>query len=412
MVGPAPSRSMPASAEHRDRRAGRMRHWLTGLAVGWVVVLGVLSCAGGPRPATAPVPEAGPGEVAWTLFLIGDGGDPAPEDPVLAALTRQAGAAPARSTIVFLGDNIYPAGLPDSADPARPEMERRLERQLEVALSAGVRSVMLPGNHDWMKGAAGGWEAVRREGRLVEHATGGLVEYLPGDGCPGPAVRDLGDRLRLVALDTQWWLHGGPRPGEGSACGVDTEPEVTGALREAIDGAGSRAVIVVSHHPYASGAEHGGHFTFRQHVFPMTELASWAWLPLPVVGSLYPGVRKLGVSSQDVTSGRYAAMIGALDSATAGRRPLAWAAGHEHTLQVLEGGAAQYMLVSGTGYYGHSSPVGWLDRTRYASSRSGFIRLDALADGRIRLGVLEVAADGTTREGFSMYLRGAVSGER
>ena len=105
-------------------------------------------------------------------------------------------------------------------------------------------------------------------------------------------------------------------------------------------------------------------------------------------------------------------MIRAMDSATAGARPLAWVAGHEHTLQVLEGGAAEYLLVSGTGYYGHSSPVGWLDRTRYASSRAGFLRVDALADGRIRLGVVEVAADGTAREGFSMYLRGAVSGKQ
>ena len=389
-----------------------MRHWLSGLALGWVAVLGALSCAGGPRPVTTPVPEAGPGEVAWTLYLIGDAGNPAEPEPVLAALARQAGTAPGRSTIVFLGDNIYPAGLPDSADPTRPEMERRLARQLEVATSSGVRSIMLPGNHDWAKGDVGGWESVRREGRLVRQVSAGLVEYLPEDGCPGPVVRDLGDRLRVVVLDTQWWLHGGPKPGEGSACGVDTPAEVAGALHQAVRGAGGRAVMVVSHHPYASGAEHGGHFTFRQHVFPLTELASWAWLPLPVVGSLYPGVRLLGVSSQDVTSGGYGAMIRALDSATAGVRPLAWAAGHEHTLQVLEGGAAQYMLVSGTGYFGHSSPVGWLDRTRYASSSGGFMRLDALVDGRIRLGVVEVARDGSTREGFSMYLRGAVRSEQ
>jgi hypothetical protein len=347
--------------------------------------------------------------VAWSLFLIGDGGNPAEVEPVLTALARQAGVAPSRSTIVFLGDNIYPAGLPDSADPTRPEMERRLRHQLEVASAAGVQSIMLPGNHDWMKGAAGGWEAVRREGRLVASASAGTVEYLPGDGCPGPVVREPGDWLRLVVLDTQWWLHDGPKPGEGSECGAGTKAEVVGALREAVSGAGDRAVIVVSHHPYQSGAVHGGHFTFRQHVFPLTELAPWAWLPLPVVGSLYPVARILGISSQDVGSGEYSAMIRAMDSATAGQRPLAWAAGHEHTLQVLEGGAARYMLVSGTGYFGHSSPVGWLDRTRYASSSGGFMRLDALVDGRIRLGVVEVAADGSAREGFSMYLRGAVS---
>lgn len=36
------------------------------------------------------------------------------------------------------------------------------------------------------------------------------------------------------------------------------------------------------------------------------------------------------------------------------------------------------------------------------------MRLDAMADGRVRLGVVEVGADGGPREAFSIYLRGAV----
>lgn len=397
---------MPASG-----RSGRsIRRPLTALVAAWVVAVGLLSCAGGPGPVTAPVPVPGPQEVDWTLLLIGDAGKPADDEPVLAALQRQAGAEPGRTTIVFLGDNIYPAGLPDSADPSRPEMERRLRRQLEVVTGTGTRALMLPGNHDWEKGRDGGWEAVRRQGAMATAEGAGLVEYLPGNGCPGPVVRDVGRWLRIVVLDTQWWLHQGPKPGSGSACGAGTPDEVLAGLHGAVAGAGPRAVIVVTHHPYVSGSEHGGHFTFKQHLFPLTELAPWAWLPLPVLGSAYPAARALGISPQDVTSGQYAEMIRRFDSTTAGARPLAWAAGHEHTLQVLEGGVAQYQLVSGTGYYGHASEVGWLDRTRYASKRGGFMRLDALADGRVRLGVMEVTADGAAREAFSMYLRGAVSG--
>src|SRR2546422_8176212 len=31
----------------------------------------------------------------------------------------------------------------------------------------------------------------------------------PGGGCPGPRVVDLAGGVRLVALDTEWWLHDG-----------------------------------------------------------------------------------------------------------------------------------------------------------------------------------------------------------
>lgn len=387
----------------------RARHLAAAAGLAWLAGVSLLSCAGGPGVVTAPVPVPRSPEVDWTLFLIGDAGKPEAGDPVLAALARLAGVAPSRSTVVFLGDNIYPAGLPDSTDATRPETERRLRAQLEVATRSGAPAIMLPGNHDWMEGREGGWEAVRRQERMVVREGQGLVEYLPGDGCPGPVVRDLGNSLRVVALDTQWWLHRGPKPGDGSACGADTREEVIAGLQAALEGAGGRAVVVAGHHPLASGGRHGGYFTPRQHLFPLTEVASWAWLPLPVIGSLYPAARWLGISSQDLTSRGYRALVASFDSATAGRQPLAWAGGHEHTLQVLEGGAARYQLVSGTGYWGHASDAGWLDRTRYASSRGGFMRIDVLADGRIRLGVVEVAADGSDREGFSMYLRGAVA---
>jgi len=41
---------------------------------------------------------------------------------------------------------------------------------------------------------------------------------LPVGGCPGPTVVDLGEVVRLVALDSQWWLQDGPKPGPTSSC--------------------------------------------------------------------------------------------------------------------------------------------------------------------------------------------------
>ena len=383
-----------------NRRALRVGLLTTVVALG----VGLLSCVGGPRPVTAPLPAPAASEIAWTVILIGDGGEPKPGEPVLGTLTREAGRAPARTTVVFLGDNVYPVGIPDSSSPGRAEMELRLTRQLDALRASGARGFVLPGNHDWAKGSAEGWDAIRREERVVRRYAGDIAEFVPGDGCPGPVVRDVGPSIRLILLDTQWWLQKAARPVEGSSCLVDTPAEVTAALKGALTTGGTRRLIVAGHHPYASGSEHGGHFTFEQNVFPLRALASWLWLPLPVIGSLVPAARLLGISTQDIASSRYQEMIRAFDSATAGHRPMLWAAGHEHTLQVLEGGLADWLVVSGTGYYGHTSPAGWLDQTRFAAAEAGFMRVDLLTDGRVRLGVITVDQSGTSREAWSGWL--------
>jgi hypothetical protein len=337
------------------------------------------------------------------LILIGDAGAPAPDDPVLVALEQAAARAPDRTTVVFLGDNIYPAGLPEPGAPDRAEGERRLQRQLDAVLRSGATGLFIAGNHDWAKNAPGGWDAIRRQEALLSARSGGRVALIPGEGCPGPEVRDAGP-IRVVLLNTPWWFNAGDRPEAGSTCLADTPEELEATLRNVLAANAGRPVVVAGHHPLASAGEHGGRFNARQHLFPLTDLAGWAWLPLPVVGSLYPGYRALGFASQDLPSGIYTAYREMMERAMRDHPPLLVAGGHEHNLQVMEG--RPWLVVSGTGYFGHSSPAGWLDSTRYASSAAGWVQLDALTDGRIRLAVVEVAADGGAREAFSAYLAG------
>ena len=354
---------------------------------------------------TPPVPAPAPDEVVSTLLLIGDAGAlRAGGEPVLQALAREAAVAPDRSTIVFLGDNVYPRGIPDSVSPSRAEAERRLAAQLDVGGETSVPSIFVPGNHDWAKHAESGWDAIRRQGALVA-GSGVEARLLPAGGCPGPEVVDVGSRVRLVLLDTQWWLHRGPKPfPPDTTCHPDTEAGVADSLRGALRSAGPRVVIVAGHHPLASAGPHGGRFDWKDHLFPLRNVKSWLWLPLPVLGSLYPFARTHGASAQDFSSSTNRRMRGALEEALRAHPPLVYASGHEHALQVFAGQSARYLLVSGAGLSHHSSPVGWRPNTRYASSAAGFMRLDVLRDGRVRLGVLTVDGHGSVTEPFSMWL--------
>lgn len=388
------------------RPAGRR---LATVAVLW---LGVQGCGSGGRASAAgapsPVPEAPAAEIDVTLFLIGDAGAPAaPPDsePVLAALRAAAAAAPG-PVVVFLGDNLYPRGMPDSTAPDRPEAERRLNEQLRVPRASGARAIFVPGNHDWDSHGDDGWETVRRQEAFIAAAEGARSVVSPGGGCPGPAVVDLGSAVRLVVLDTQWWLHAGPKPeNPTSSCPADSPAEVIDSLRAAVRGAAGRVVVVVAHHPLESGGPHGGHFGWQEHVFPLRAVKSWLWLPLPLIGSVYPLARQSGASSQDLPSAAYRRMRAAVDSALAPARPLVYAAGHDHNLQVIGGTSARYLLVSGAGTYGNLSRVTALDSTRFARVASGFMRLEVLRDRRARLAVTVVDAAGRATEAFALWLQ-------
>lgn len=370
------------------------------LAAAWIRLTGAVAAA---AAAPAPLDQA---QVVQELFLIGDAGQPrSGGEPVLRALGRDLARDPAHTAVVFLGDNLYPSGLPVDGDPQIAEMRRRLDEQVEVARASGAHAVMIPGNHDWEVGGPGGWAAIQRQQRRVEERGAGAVVFAPKGGCPGPEVLDVGERLRLVALDTQWWLQRGPKPVHPtSSCACDSEAEVLAALRDALEGRGAREAVVVAHHPLDSGGPHGGKFGLRQHLFPLTEFRRWAWLPLPLVGSAYPVARGVGIADQDVTSAAYGRMREAFASVLEGRWPLAWAAGHEHVLQVIESPRWGRVLVSGTGIYGHVTYVKSVPGSRYREAHGGYMRVDLLRDGRRHLAVIEVAADATTREVFRSWL--------
>ncbi|MDH3458374.1 MAG: hypothetical protein OER90_16145 [Gemmatimonadota bacterium] len=379
------------------------RLWICGLA------LTVLSCRSSPTLVTPPAPLPGSEAIEATVFLIGDAGKSAPTgDPVLSTLGRMVREDPGRATVVFLGDNVYPSGIPAESDPGRHAAEQRLGAQIDVVDTTVAHGIFVPGNHDWAASGDDGWEAVQRQEQLIAQRGRPSVGMLPGGGCPGPVVVDVGTRLRLVVLDTEWWLRSGPKPvGPGSDCLPSTVGGVVDSLRGALRDADDRYLGVVTHHPLESGGIHGGHFGILDHLFPLRAWKSWLWVPLPVIGSAYPVARMSGISSQDLTSSAFGVMRDSLTAAFRVRRPLFYAAGHEHNLQVLDGEWVSHFLVSGGGYYGHTTRVVHVDESRYAEAESGFMRVDVLRDGRVRLGIITVTADGNATEAFSMWLASA-----
>lgn len=325
--------------------------------------------------------EAMPGTPAALqarVYLLGDGGLDSPgRDAVLAHaradLLRHVDEHPdVPAIMVFLGDNIYDVG---ARRASRDEDLAKLAAQVRAVVAAPtVRGVFLPGNHDWGHGAPDpeGRTAIEIQQRWIDEIKGAKnVGFLPADECPGPVVVDVRDDVHVVFIDTEWLLR---LPG---GCGGEDlfYERLTRDLRNLQGG----RVLLVAHHPMATGGPHGGNVGIMQTV--------------PV---LYYLAIKSGLSVQDPASGRYSHMLRRLRAAieASGTRPLAMATGHDHSLQVIRlfgGDVPVYQLVSGSA--SKSSAAARIDGTRYATSAHGYMRLDFAPD---RTELVAFALDGET----------------
>jgi hypothetical protein len=375
------------------------------------------ACGRALEPATVtPAPVAPLDSIELALFLIGDAGSKAYDrEPVLEELARQSDSLrTVKQFVVFLGDNVYPRGVPPVGHGSRDDAERKAAALVYAIRQGAGQGFLVPGNHDWDRQGPEGWNAIRRQDTLVSQFGGKEVRLLPHGGCPGPEVVDVGTHVRLIALDSEWWVHTKVKPyGATSPCPTRTEREVTDSLLGALRDKGTRYAIVVDHHPLRSGGEHGGSFQLGDHIFPLRNVKSWLWIPLPIIGSLYPLARKMGISNQDLSGRKYRLMRRSFEAVFAKYPPLVMASGHDHDLQVIRGGRpevthAGYQLVSGAGILGHTGLVRRVEGSLFERDAAGFMRLDVTRDGRVRLSVTTVPKGtrpvGESAEVFSLWL--------
>ncbi|MEJ2336087.1 MAG: hypothetical protein P8Y26_10720 [Gemmatimonadales bacterium] len=315
----------------------------------------IVSLTGCGTKSFAPVPplpdrrtEDAPESV---LYLVGDAGDPESGSPILSFLRDDAFARSGTSqvAIAFMGDNIYENGLDEPGHPEREHDLLALETQFDAVRGTGARGIFVSGNH-------------------------------------------VGETVLLVTIDTEWLLRYENEPPVGSACEPSTAAEAYARLREILSGpeAKDRSVVVFAHHTLKTNGPHGGYFSVKDQLFPLTNIWGPLYIPIPF---LYPIGRNSGISSQDMSSPKNRRMVDSLAAAlsSASRPPVAFASGHEHTLQVFsgEGFGADWLLVSGAGSRLRSVETA---DALFAAGREhgerGYMRVEFFRDGAVLLAVI------------------------
>jgi len=359
-----------------SRSTRRLARWL---AYAGICGIAISSAACRHRVTLQEIPAD---QIETTLFFVGDAGeaDPRQVGAPLDSLAVQASESPARTIVVFLGDNVYPGGIPAEGAAEWADARRRLEAQVR-AIPPGVRGIFLPGNHDWAAETAFGLYSIRLQEQMIASlAQGRDIRLIPVNGCPGPVSIDVG-RLRFVALDTQWWLHSYIVRDSTSRCAATTMGTVTAALRAEVRPPGQgRVVLVAGHHPLMTGGAHGGYC------------------------GLTGPYRRFGGSPQDILSGANRTMRDSIRSAFTGNPPLAYVAGHDHNLQVLRGGQnVKFLLVSGAGSASKTECAVRMRESFYVTQhRAGFMRVDILRGKGVLLRVFRYPG---TKHGALAYTR-------
>jgi len=322
------------------------------------------------------------------ILLIGDAGIPQENEPVLAKLLEVASEIPQKTFIFFLGDNLYPSGMVSENDPWRSEAERRLLAQIEVIKNSGAKGVFIPGNHDWAKGDDEGRRRILEQEKFISEQLNSSNYFLPKSGCPGPVKIDLAD-VRIIIFDSNFWFYN--NFATSSNCPQNSKTDVLNKLTDYVVTAGRKEIILLAHHPLATHGNHGGFYDWKDHIFPLTRIADWLWIPTPVVGSLFPVIKwNVLKQKQNLNSTEYKNFIDDILSAFSEKQALLYASGHDHSLQIIDGGKdVRYKLVSGGGAQVKLTAVTHGDDTIFGHHHAGFIAVDFLKNGQILLRVIE-----------------------
>ena len=235
------------------------------------------------------------------------------------------------------------------------------------------RVVFLPGNHDWHHWGEQGDEFVQRQEQYIETYLSKGNTFLPNGACPGPVEILLSEQLLWIIMDTQWWLHDYNKPrGPEDGCEVATKEEFLIQLEKILEENQNKQIIVSAHHPMYSNETHGGYFSLKDHIFPLTDLHPNLYVPLPIVGSIYPLIRKLINHRQDIPNAVYQEMISAFSQCFNQYENIVYTAGHDHTLQYQKEEDIHH-IISGSG-----SKVNYFkrdDTIEFGQSASGFAKL-------------------------------------
>ena len=311
-------------------------------------------------------------DVIHSFYLLGDGGNSpiGTETVTLKKLRVALNSASKNSTLLFLGDNIYPAGLPKKNEKGRVFAEHQLNIQTNIVKNFKGNTIFIPGNHDWY---ANGLKGLERQEKYIENILG-KDSFLPKKGCPIDKV-NISEDIVLITIDSEWFLTNWDKhPTINDNCEIKTRDRFFDEFESLIKKARGKTTIVAMHHPMFTNGPHGGQFSLKQQLFPIG-----GNIPIPVLGTFINLLRKTsGASNTDLQNKRYIEFKNRIVTLSQENEKVILVAGHEHSLQYIKQNNLP-QIISGSG--SKTSATRNIGNGLFSAGVPGYARLDIHKDG-------------------------------
>jgi len=284
----------------------------------------------------------------FSVYLIGDCGKAHKNQQTLISLEKKLNKDD-NSAVIFLGDNIYSKGLTaNSTGKLDKKPKKILNHQLDILYDYEGQAYFVPGNHDWKSGKSKGAETLKNQEVYVNKQLSQNTytinqqygHFYPNDGLPGPTNILLNGGVRVLFIDTQWWLHQTPYKKVNSLNRPKYRIEkeffvrLNSILKQAEDN--NEIVLIAAHHPLITDGDHSKKrqpFRFLNH-----------YTPFQLFGLI--GLNRLFI--QDTAHPKYKRMVDQFLEVISPYNNVIYASGHDHSLQYHQHNNLVH-LVSGAG---------------------------------------------------------------
>jgi hypothetical protein len=317
--------------------------------------------------------------VEQRIILIGNAGSITGEQKaILDNAVKQ--ALPGKTIALFLGNNVYPSGMQLGDKKHRPTSQDILRSQFIGFRKKSIPVYFIPGIADWDNNGPHGYKKIMQFNEFVRAQNDSLLQVIPHNTCPGPYELPLGNNVVVVAMDSEWWLFPFDKHIEETDCECKTKRDVLSKLNDVIERNNDKIIFFATNHPFKSYGVRAGYYPLKRHLFPLATTERDLFVPLPVIGSVYPLFRKTFPSITDIRNPLYQDMNREITNILKQHPNIIHVAAHEQSLQLIKSEVLE--VVSGAA--AKITPVKKGDSSLYAERVQGFVIADVLQNKTTR----------------------------